>query len=71
MEAFGAVCTKQEYQDFPEDAVRPFDINRCGTVIADGGSAMVLISEAFYNKIKESNGEQKGDKIHCELAGYG
>ena len=53
MEAFGAVCTKQEYQDFPEDAVRPFDINRCGTVIADGGSAMVLISEAFYNKIKE------------------
>jgi hypothetical protein len=32
---------------------------------------MVLISEAFYNKIKESNGEQKGDRIHCELAGYG
>jgi hypothetical protein len=30
----------------------PFDSNRCGTVLADGVSGMILISEKFYDKIR-------------------
>ena len=48
MEAFGALATKPELLDPPEASCRPFDGARAGTVIGEGGSAMVLQSEKFW-----------------------
>ena len=61
MEAFGALCVSEEFMDDPEECMRPFDSDRCGTVIADGGSAMVLVSEDLHSKI--------GGTVYAELAG--
>ena len=63
MEAFGAVCTSEDFQDEPEEAMRPFDVDRCGTVIGDGGAAMILVSDELHSKL--------GGKVYAELAGFG
>ena len=47
MEAFGALCTSPALLENPEEALRPFDLDRGGTAISDGGSALVLESENF------------------------
>jgi 3-oxoacyl-[acyl-carrier-protein] synthase II len=52
MESFGALCTSPALLENPEDALRPFDMDRGGTAISDGGSALVLESENFRNKRK-------------------
>lgn len=48
--------------DRPQEASRPFDLERDGFVIGEGGGAIVLESEAHAIK--------RGAKIHAELAGW-
>ena len=43
MDAFGAVC--KTFNDSPDQACRPFDSKRAGTVLADGGALILLESE--------------------------
>lgn len=50
MEAFGALTNREDFMEYPEESVRPFDPERCGTVISDGGAAIVLCSEKFWNQ---------------------
>ena len=66
MEAFGAVTSIEDFNEYPDESARPFDLERAGTVIADGGSAMVLCSEKFYNQNKRED-----DEVYCEVAGFG
>ncbi len=50
MDAFGALCTT--HNKSPEDACMPFDVNRSGTVVSDGGAMILLESEEFALKRK-------------------
>lgn len=43
MDAFGALC--RDHNDDPKNAAKPFDINRSGTVLSDGGAMIMLESE--------------------------
>ena len=43
MDAFGALCTNSNKN--PEEACKPFDINRSGTCLSDGGAMMLFESE--------------------------
>ena len=45
MESFGALCSHEELLEDPEEMMRPFDMDRSGTVLADGGSSLILVSE--------------------------
>ena len=58
----GALATREELLEYPEDAMRPFDMERGGTVLSDGGAAIVLQSEKFQ--------KLTGDRVYCETAGF-
>ncbi|MEK9900573.1 MAG: beta-ketoacyl-ACP synthase I [Rhodospirillaceae bacterium] len=60
-DAMGALSSK--YNDTPERASRPYDVNRDGFVIA-GGSGVVVLEEMERAKAR-------GAKIYAELVGYG
>ena len=60
-DAMGAMSSK--YNDTPDKASRPYDINRDGFVIAGGGGMVVL--EDMDHAIA------RGAKIYAELVGYG
>ena len=60
-DAMGAMSSK--YNDTPELASRPYDVDRDGFVIAGGGGMVVL--EAM------NHAQARGAKIYAELAGYG
>jgi 3-oxoacyl-(acyl-carrier-protein) synthase len=40
MSAFGAVSMK--HNETPDEAMRPFDSHRSGTILSDGGALLVL-----------------------------
>lgn len=60
---FASMKALSTRNDEPERASRPFDADRDGFVIAEGGGAMVLESE--------SHARSRGARIYAELAGYG
>ncbi|MBO22800.1 MAG: beta-ketoacyl-[acyl-carrier-protein] synthase I [Rhodospirillaceae bacterium] len=60
-DAMGALSSK--YNDTPERASRPYDVNRDGFVIA-GGAGVVVLEEMERAKAR-------GAKIYAELVGYG
>jgi len=60
-DAMGAMSSK--YNDTPEIASRPYDIDRDGFVIA-GGGGMVVLEDMEHAKAR-------GAKIYAELIGYG
>jgi 3-oxoacyl-[acyl-carrier-protein] synthase-1 len=60
-DAMGALSSR--YNDTPERASRPYDVNRDGFVIA-GGSGVVVLEEMERAKAR-------GAKIYAELVGYG
>jgi 3-oxoacyl-[acyl-carrier-protein] synthase-1 len=60
-DAMGALSTK--YNDTPERASRPYDRNRDGFVVANGGGLVVLEE---YERAKK-----RGAPIYAEVVGYG
>ncbi|MCR9070880.1 MAG: beta-ketoacyl-ACP synthase I [Alphaproteobacteria bacterium] len=60
-DAMGALSSK--YNETPEKASRPYDVNRDGFVIAGGGGVVVL-EELEHAKAR-------GAKIYGEIVGYG
>lgn len=63
MAGFAAARTLSTRNDEPEKASRPFDKDRDGFVMAEGGAILMLESETFARK--------RGAKIYAEVAGYG
>ena len=62
--AFGAARTlSTHYNDMPEKSSRPFDRDRDGFVMGEGGGILIL-EEMEHAKAR-------GAKIYCELAGFG
>ena len=53
----------REYNDAPEQASRPFDVNRSGFVLGEGGA--VFIVESL------ERAEERGAKVYAEILGYG
>lgn len=62
MDAFGALC--RDHNDNPDQACKPFDKNRSGTVLGDGGAMMLLETE-------ESALKRGAKHIYGEVIGYG
>jgi len=60
-DAMPALSSK--YNNTPEKASRPYDVNRDGFIIAGGGGALVL--EEY------EHAKARGAKIYAELTGYG
>jgi 3-oxoacyl-[acyl-carrier-protein] synthase-1 len=60
-DAMGALTT--HYNDTPEKASRPYDVDRDGFIIA-GGGGMLVIEELEHAKAR-------GAKIYAEITGYG
>lgn len=65
MEQMSALCTKKEFVTVPGSMMRPFDSARAGTVLGDGGAALVLVSDRFLEKSLDN------DDVYCEMAGFG
>ena len=59
--ALKALCTS--YNDDPTHASRPFDKDRCGFVVAEGGGLLLL-------ETLES-AQKRGARIYAEIVGYG
>lgn len=59
--ALKALCTS--YNDDPTHASRPFDKDRCGFVVAEGGGLLLL-------ETLES-AQRRGARIYAEIVGYG
>jgi len=60
---FAAMKALSTRNDDPDHASRPFDKERDGFVIAEGGGAVVLEAESFA--------KERGARIYAELLGYG
>lgn len=60
-DAMGALSSK--YNDTPQTASRPYDVDRDGFVISGGGGTLVLE--------ELEHARARGAKIYAELAGYG
>lgn len=60
---FNAMGAISKRNDAPEAASRPFDKNRDGFVMGEGGGILVLESEA--------HAKARGAKIYAEVLGYG
>ncbi|WP_110710484.1 beta-ketoacyl-ACP synthase I [Salinicola sp. CR57] len=60
-DAMGALTT--HYNDTPEKASRPYDVDRDGFIIA-GGGGMLVIEELEHAKAR-------GARIYAEITGYG
>jgi len=60
-DAMGALSSK--YNDSPQSASRPYDVDRDGFVISGGGGMLVL--EEYEHALA------RGAKIYAELVGYG
>jgi 3-oxoacyl-[acyl-carrier-protein] synthase II len=60
---FAAMKALSTRNDEPQRASRPFDRERDGFIMAEGGGAVVLESE--------SHARARGARIYAELAGYG
>ena len=62
MDSFGALCRDSNHD--PEGAAKPFDLDRSGTVLSDGGGMIFLETE-------ESALARGRTKIYGEVSGYG
>ncbi len=63
--SFAGFCSMKAMStanDAPEKASRPFDANRDGFVMGEGGCVFILESEEYARA--------RGARIYCELAGY-
>ena len=56
-----ALCSTSN--DAPEKASRPFDLNRSGFVLSEGGAVLILEDE--------EHARERGATVICELVGYG
>jgi len=56
-----ALCTA--FNDNPEKASRPFNIDRAGFVMSEGSAVLILETE--------EHAKARGAHVYCELAGYG
>ena len=61
--AFDAMRVLSHQNDTPEEAAKPFDVERDGFLMGEAGAVLVL---ERYDRAK-----QRGASILCELAGYG
>ena len=59
--AFAAMHALSKRNDSPEHASRPYDVNRDGFVMGEGGAALVIETE--------EHAKARGAKIYAELAG--